>query len=103
MSVNSLYVTGVAGDTKKYSFANSGKSMQWHAEVCQIKRHIRNINDNLARVGRCGCGELHDYEEWIEEVRDFISHWGKAFVPNDIRRALNGVERGVGISVTQFD
>ena len=70
--------------------------MRWTAAVRGIKDHIAAIsndgNDDAARVPL--------YHEWLNRVQEFITEWGEAFLPPDIKQAVNGVEAGLGIEQT---
>ena len=93
---------GQGEDTKVFSFEDARTHAQWWACINAIKGSIARINDNLAQTGRQGQGNISDYQQWITNVKEFIDIFGYDKVPEDIRKALNDVERGCHVPVTQW-
>ena len=102
MPYNALYLTGQGEDTKVFSFEDARTHAQWWACVNAVKGSIARINDHLEQTGRQGQGNLQDYGNWIANVKDFIYIFGPHNVPHDIRKALNEVEKGCHVPVTEW-
>ena len=74
----------------------------WDKSVHLIKDHITSINNRLEMTGRDGEGTLADYRPWINRCYQFITTFGKHAVPSDIQSALNSVEEGLGLPLTEW-
>lgn len=97
MPFRTLYVSG---DIRcVYTFESREDMMGWHFEINDIKQVIADIAQSINGTRD---GNLDDYREWIEMVLLFANKWGKDRVPLDIRRSLNEVQEGCGVTVTAF-
>ena len=97
---NVYYMT--PGAEAVFSFPTAEAADLWNGNVLAIKDQICNINEKLEADGRRGRGTLQDYGPWIIHYQNFISAFGKAAVPGDIRWAINDVEKGLGIKETTW-
>ena len=86
-----------------FEFPDEDTHWAWDTQVRLIKNEIDVVNIKLEREGRDGNGTLADYREWINFVYSFIQQFGKERLPYDIAEALNSVEEGVGLPLTNFD
>ena len=97
MPFRTLYVSGDIGCV--CTFESREDMMGWHFEINDIKQVIADIAQSINGTRD---GNLDDYREWIEMVLLFANKWGKDRVPLDIRRSLNEVQEGCGVTVTAF-
>ena len=94
MDYSALYVGGEYA--MMVSYPNQRVYQQWLAEV----RGIKDRNDAINNDGQAGAARVPKYNAWLVLVKQFIDRWGEAFLPPDIKHAVNSVERGIEIGVT---
>jgi hypothetical protein len=91
-----LYFTGIRGDTVRYCFANEAAYQKWWEDMERVKHTIAAINQ------RGDTSDKSRYDGWMELVQEMRRVHGDAFVPPDIRRACNTVEKNHGRELTRF-
>ena len=77
-----------------YWFGSYKEAMHWDACILHIKGRIREING--------GNPTPQQYEDWLAEAHTFHRRFGSAFVPPDVRDAINSVERGTFKIITHW-
>ena len=71
---------------------------QWANGVRRIKSMIEGINND----GNAGAARVPHYRQWLAVVQAFVAQHTETFLPPDIKEAVNGVERGIGAPVTEW-
>ena len=89
------YVTGVQEHAARYRFHTVERLQLWNHTVLDIKNHIAWINEENEPETRPLL-----YPAWMEKVERFHGTFGSAWVPLDIKWALNNVEEGEGVPMT---
>jgi hypothetical protein len=106
---NTLYVTGGGFSEQVFCFKDEQSSFQWRTDVEFLKRLVADIFED---VDRCTCGDrtkitAQDKERlrgWIERVNVwFVGRWGKAYVPGDVRHAVNDIEANLKFDISSWD
>jgi len=93
------YMTGQPEDEAVYTFATTAAGEEWNFSVGDLKSVIYHINND----GNAGPPRVPHYRRWLSTVRNFIVYWGVDLVPNDIRRAVNDVEKNLDLPLTVWD
>ena len=95
MAYQHLYLSGT--QVWSFYFPNAEKAAAWQEDVMELKDHIADIN-----AGNYNEQEKRSmYEGWLERVKIFEAEFH--VVPYDIKRAVNSVERGIGVDVTDWE
>ena len=97
MTYTAMHVAGVT--VQVYTFNSREQCILWMNDVQEIKDSIANINENVP----AGNPRARQHLIWLREVRAFISNWGEAMLPDDIKSAVNSVEAGIGINITVWN
>ncbi|CAB9529761.1 unknown protein [Seminavis robusta] len=95
-----LEITYTSGEyIHHYVFATIALYCLWDQGVATIKDVIAGINED----GNTGVARVTEYRLWLALVRDFGVRWGSGMIPGDIKAAVNNVESGIGVHVTDWD
>jgi hypothetical protein len=102
---NTMYVTGGGFPEKVFRFKNEQSSLEWMRDVETLKGTIAGIfKDVEERGGEILQSDNERLERWVDRVKTwFVGRWTKAYVPGDVRHALNDVEENLNLSVTQWE
>ena len=90
-----LYTTGET--TQIFSFADRCTMYDWDKQILGIKHRVDWINEQWYPHPRRSL-----YRVWLQEVYDFCGVFGNDYVPDDVRRSVNSVERAEGVAVTRW-
>ena len=97
------YVTGGQFAPQFFSFTTREHLDRWNSQVLLVKQTITQVNEQNPGGGGTSISRRHEiYRPWISMVRAFVADWGKAYVPEDIRWALNDVEKACSEEVTSW-
>lgn len=99
-----LYTTGIKGDTQVYYFDSKQERIKWFHDVEEFKATFGRLVDKVWDEGLVGKTTLEgDWEPVLTLARNLIAHFGKAYVPKDIRRALLSIEEAHGVTAFTWD
>ena len=96
------YHTGVDRHTQRFTFPSYEVMFARNLSVGDIKDAIARVNFVREAANHLNRNDHEDYADWLALVQVFISRWGKAFVPLDIRFALRDVQESLGLPLTPF-
>lgn len=99
MPVQKLYM--IDGNAHWYEFDDLVRSMEWTSEITNLKIQLCVINHFRSEVN--APQDMQDYGPWLQLAQDFISKWGRIYVPKDIRQLINYVEAKVGVPRTHWN
>ena len=94
MVYNVAYLSGQWAIT--LPFTSQQRYHLWDEGVRNIKERIETINND----DNTDAARVPLYKAWLVMVESFVRRWTEAFLPPDIKHAVNSVENGIGVQRT---
>ena len=92
-----MYFTGVGRHSMMLQL-DGPEQVEWDHGVWEIKHIIETISES----SHDDAARRPLYLKWREMVLSFAAKWGWPRVPLDIKEALQSVENGVGLPITNW-
>ena len=97
--VTLLYTTGLHQELIK--FQDVAEKDKWIQDTTAIKEGSSVAYHTKEKEGETAKARVL-YKNWIATVRSFKETYGEDRTPQDIKYALNSVEKAVGVDVTKW-
>ena len=98
MSFNSMYICGA--NTLVYQFADATIHARWDERMREIKAQSTMLQAEFESGSVPEAVHRERASQWLLFVAGFSHEFGSAFVPPDIKEAVNGTELFLGRAQT---